>query len=137
MAADYEISKLERGKKKMTDEKNEAVTRAVDEVMAENETLKGKIVKLEKSLEEQTRLLAQANDYIANQKRADIILAVKKQFDVGDEFISLKSTDELKTMLEWGKLKKPPRFSSSGDLGGGGDPYEKLHTMFKFKDRKR
>jgi hypothetical protein len=111
---------------------NQAVKRAVDEVMAENEVLRAKLAVQEERAKAAETLLAQANDYIANQKRSELILEVQKEYDVGVEFISTKSTDELKKMVELAKLKKVSVFKSSADTGNKDDIYYKLDHMYKF-----
>jgi len=122
----------------MTDEskgdKNTAVVRAIDEVMAENEVLKAKLVVQEKRAEAAEGLLVQANDYIANQKRSELILEVQKEYDVGIEYISKQSTEELKQMVEMAKMKKVSVFksSASADPSNKDDIYYKLDHMFKF-----
>ena len=121
----------------MTDDKGEtntAVVRAIDEVMAENEVLRAKLAIQEKRAEAAEGLLSQANDYIANQKRAELILEVQKEYDVGIEYISAQSTDELKRMVEMAKMKKVSVFksSASADASNKDDVYYKLDHMFKF-----
>jgi len=122
----------------MTDEskgdKNTAVVRAIDEVMAENEVLKAKLVVQEKRAEAAEGLLVQANDYIANQKRSELILEVQKEYDVGIEYISTQSTDALKQMVNLAKMKKVSVFKSSASANAinEDDVYYKLDHMFKF-----
>jgi acetolactate synthase small subunit len=120
----------------MSEEENKAVTRAIDEVMAENEMHKATIADLEVKYEEAKNLLSQANDFIANLKRKELIVEVKKAYSVGDEFIAEKSTDDLKRMVEMHKMAKPKIFKSSGTLASTVDEYDealwKLNNKFKF-----
>jgi hypothetical protein len=117
-------------------EDNQAVTRAVDEVMAENTTLKAENTTLKTELEETRALLKTANDFIENRQRSDIIVEVKKSYNVDDTFIAGKSTAELKRMVELTEIQKAKVFKSSNSIDTITDDYDKakyrLNNMFKF-----
>ena len=120
----------------MSEEENQAVTTAIDEVMAENTTLKAKNTMLENKLTETEALLKTANDFIENRQRSDVIVEVKKSYNVDDTFISEKTTAELKKMVELTEIQKAKVFKSSGSIDTIEDDYDKarwkLDNRFKF-----
>jgi len=120
----------------MSEDKNPEVTKGIAETFAENEILKVKVIKLEAERDDALEKLKIANDFIANQKRGEIITKVKKHYTVGDEYIAEKTTEELKKMVEIAELQKPKIFSSSGSLESVTDELEaakqKLRNRYKF-----
>jgi len=67
-----------------------------------------------------------------SEVKSRLIDDIRKVSRHGIEYLSACSVDRLEQILEDSKMLKLPKFSSSGDLGSQVDPYEKLHTMFKF-----
>jgi len=133
-----DITKPERGKKVMSEQedKNPAVTKAIDETFAENTLLKAQVAKLEADLAEALEKLRYANDYIANQKRGDVITEVKKHYTVDDIYIQSKTTEELKEMVAMAEIVKPKVFKSPASIDTISDDLEKarykLDHKFKF-----
>jgi len=112
------------------------VTKGIAETYAENTMLKAKVTELESKLDEALEKLAMANDYIANQKRGDIITEVKKYYTVDDIYIQDKTTEELKRMVELAELSRPKVFRSPASIDAISDDLEKarykLNNKFKF-----
>ena len=144
--AGLENSKLERGKRKMTDDKIDT-TSDVDQV----EKLIGKELtqvkaQLQVALEEiDSRVTEITNLKLANAKLKDraesevkgrLLDEIRKVSNYGIEFLAECSVDRLEQILEDSKMLKTPLFSSSGDFGRGPDPQDKLRNMFKFSKRR-
>ena len=78
---------------------------------------------------------AKLKDRAESEVKSALIDDIRKVSTYGIEYLSTCAVDRLEQILEDSKMQKRQIFSSSGDLGGGVDPHEKLHTMFKFGKR--
>ena len=77
--------------------------------------------------------LAKMKDHVESETKSKLIDDIRQFTNYGIEYLSALDIARLEQLLEDCKNMKLPRFHSSGDFGGVvKDPYEKLHTMFKF-----
>jgi len=119
-------------------ETNDVVERSVAEVLAENRHLKGVLAEKDAVINNLSTRLEKAESMLDDQVRSVKIDRIQKVSNLGIETLVKMSTEELANTEELYKYAKTPKFQSSGDLGGAHqDPFEKLHTMFKFGKRKR
>ena len=76
---------------------------------------------------------AKLKERAETEVKSKLIDEIQKYSTYGIDYLVSLDTPRLEQLLEDCKTMKLPRFSSSGDFGGGvKDPYEKLHNMFKF-----
>ena len=77
--------------------------------------------------------LAKMRDHVESETKSKIIDDLRQFTNYGVEYLSVMDVKRLEQLLEDCKNMKLPRFQSSADFGKSYvDPYEKLHTMFKF-----
>jgi len=138
------ITKLERGKNKMPEDKTEETTtptdsiieRNVSEVMAENMILKEALVKMQGDIDKLTGRLSNAEALLENQAKAPKIARIQKVSTISKNDLAEMSLADLEKIEKLYALTKVPTFRSSADLGTNADPYYDLHNMYKFGKEK-
>jgi hypothetical protein len=134
---------LKRGKKMSKEEtgkteEDKLIEVATTKIRSERDAAMQEVDRLNAEVSNLKLANAKLRDHVESESKSSLIDEIRKISNHGIEYLSTCSVDRLEQILEDARMYKSPKFSSSGDLGGGyNDPYEKLHTMFKFKDRKR
>jgi len=129
------MSKEETGK---TDETDDLIKTATTKIRAERDAAMNEVDRLTQEVAHLKLANAKLKDHVESESKSSLIDEIRKISNHGIEYLSACSVDRLEQILEDAKMYKSPKFSSSGDLGGAyHDPFEKLHTMFKFGNRKR
>jgi len=143
MAADYEISKLERGMNEMSEEETGETTqteniidRNVSEVLAENMLLKEALSTMQTTIDELTGRISKAEALLEHQAKAPKIARIQKVSNMSRNDLAEMSLEDLEKIEQVYSLAKVPTFRSSADLGTNADPYYDLHNMFKFGKKK-
>jgi len=134
-----ENSKPERGINEMSEEEKteteqveELLKISTSELRVERDGLAAELERKEARIKDLEEALARANDHIESETKAKLVGELKVITNYGDEYLQSLSVSRLKQLSEDYKYVKLPKFKSSGDLGSKSDPYEKLHTMYKF-----
>jgi len=118
--------------KSETERVEEIVKISTAEIIAERDGLIKLVEKRDKRIEDLEEALARANDHMNAEIKAKLVGELKNVSNYGEEFLQSLTVARLKQLQEDFKYVKIPKFMSSGDLGSKSDPYEKLHTMYKF-----
>ena len=139
MAADYEVSKLERGKRIMTEDKtgdNLTVTeRNVSELIARVTVLESQVVTLTAERDAALSQLKQANDLIEADTKARLVEQAVGLSEMTLAELAGKDIAELETIITVSKLVKKSRFESGADIApkGGKDKFDArthLHNLY-------
>lgn len=119
----------------VTEEKKveEIIEYSATKVRAERDALVELLEARDKEVRDLKMALAKMKDEFESRNKSALIDELRKVTNYGIEYLSACDLDRLEQLIEDYKNAKRPAFKSSGDLGGAyADPYEKLHTMYKF-----
>ena len=123
------MTEEKRTEKEQVEEKIEIAT---SEIIVERDALRVELEKKEQRITDLEEALARAKDHIDSEIKAKLVTELRDMTNYGEEYLQSLNTKRLKQLSEDYKYVKLPKFKSSGDLGSKSDPYEKLHTMYKF-----
>jgi len=148
MAADYEVSRLERGKRIMDNPEKTGDIPASPIVERNVATLNARVLVLEslnKGLiaerDAAVNQLKQANDLIEADTKARLVEQALNQTEMTLNELAGKDIDELENILTISALAKKQRFESGADLAAKPgkdkiDPNTYLHSLYQGRSRR-